>query len=173
MGFTLDASALFVLGFGDLTGAGALIDEAVDRYRASGYQEGLASGLDTRALVALATGDPDAAARDFTEAVDLCRRLGHIGGAATSLDGLAHVAERRGDPAGAVERCAAAEGLRARVGVASTPQEQEGVDTLLARLRSTLGQQSFDTAWTTGLARGLDQLEALIAPGNALRAEPL
>ena len=167
LGLTLDGSALFALGGGDLTSAGALIDEAVDHYRASGYQEGLASGLNTRALVAVATEDHDAAARDYTEAVELCRRLGHVGGVATSLDGLAHVAQHRGDLAGAVERCAAAQGLRARVGLASSPQEQENVDSLLAGLRSVLGQESFDRAWINGRSRDLDQLDALIAPSGS------
>ena len=163
LGFTLDASAVFALGTGDLRAAASLIDEAVGHYRASGYQEGVASGLNTRGQLAVAAGDHDAAEADFIEAIELCRRLGHRGGAATALDGLAHVAEHQGRRADAAEYCAAAAGLRARAGIGLTPQEQAGIDPLVGRLRAGLGDDAFAAAWARGTRRQLDDLHSLIA----------
>jgi hypothetical protein len=138
-----------------------MVDEAVDHYRASGYQEGLASGLNTRALVEVAAGDLEAAVGDFVEAVELSRRLGHVGAAATSLDGLARIAEQRRDAATATALCAAAQGLRTRAGLALSPQERAGSGTLLTQLRSALGQTHFDAAWASAFTRGLDDLSSL------------
>jgi hypothetical protein len=167
LGLTLDTSAVFKLGVGDVTIAAAMVDEAVDHYRASGYQEGLASGLNTRALVEVAAGDLEAAVGDFVEAVELSRRLGHVGAAATSLDGLARVAEQRRDAAGATALCAAAEGLRARAGLALSPQEQASVGTLIAQLRSALGRSDFEATWASAFTRSLDDLSSLTERGAA------
>ena len=156
---------MFALGTGDLSAAATLIDEAVGHYRASGYQEGLASGLNTRGQLAVAAGDFDAAETDFIEAIELCRRLGHRGGAATALDGLAHVAEHRGRLAAAVGYCAAAAGLRARAGIGMTPHEQTSIDPLLVRIRTGLGADRFDAVWASGARQQLDDLPTLIAEG--------
>ena len=164
LGFTLDASAVFALDCKELAAAATFIDEAIEHYRASGYQEGVASGLNTRGRLGVAAGDFGAAETDFAEAIDLCRRLGHLGGAATALDGLAHVAGNGRDLANAVECCAAASGLRARAGIVLMPNEQTAVDTLVGHLRSTLDPAAFEAAWASGLARRIDNLHTLVAP---------
>jgi hypothetical protein len=138
-----------------------LIGEAVDRYLASGYQEGVASGLNTRAAIGLALGNLDAAAADFEEAVALCRRLGHVGGAATSLDGLAQVAERRGEFVAAIERSAAADSLRGRAGLSLPAPEGRSHAELVERLRAAVSPATFADAWGFGASIRLDEVTQL------------
>ena len=161
LGFTLDARALFALKCGELETAAEIIGEAVSHYRASGYLEGLASGLNTQAFAAIGRGDP--ASASLAEALAACRRLGHLGGAATALAGLARVADMTGDAARAAEFCAAAATLRAQAGAGLAGPEQASLDELAGRLATQLGPAAFGDAWASGQAIRLDQAQDLAA----------
>jgi hypothetical protein len=161
LGFTLDARALFALKCGELETAAEIIGEAVSHYRASGYLEGLASGLNTQAFAAIGRGDPASASASLAEALAACRRLGHLGGAATALAGLAHVADMTGDAARAAEFCAAAATLRAQAGAGLAGPEQASLDELAGRLAAQLGPAAFGDAWASGQAIRLDQAQEL------------
>jgi predicted ATPase/DNA-binding SARP family transcriptional activator len=84
--------------FGGPFKAGALIDDALARFRALGDQWGIAAALSTRAKVAMIRGDQRAAQRDAQQSLTIFRELGDRWGQLQAIEWLG-AAVASSDPA--------------------------------------------------------------------------
>ncbi len=87
---------------GDLDGAGQLLTEAIEAYRACGDERGIASALNNLAALVLDGGDLARARSLLEESITAKRRLGDRRSLASSLVNLADAVVRDGAPASAL-----------------------------------------------------------------------
>ena len=89
---------------GDVAGAIATAEEALDRWRALGDDRGAADALRSRGRIYMFLGELDAADRDFSEALHAFRDAGDRRGEAWALQNLASIAFFRSDSERAEDR---------------------------------------------------------------------
>lgn len=87
----------------DLERSRSLFEEALERFRAAGSQEGEAACLNSLGVVMRSLGDLDQAETFFERAADLRRALGDEAGLSTTISNLGIIATDRGDLARAEE----------------------------------------------------------------------
>ncbi len=100
----------------------------------------------------LRLGRFEAGRAQLTESMALYRRLGFQDRIASCCVWLAPAPEHDGDQAFAVRLLGAAAGIRQQTGASIDWQEQDFLDELAARLRSSLGDAAYDVAFAAGEA---------------------
>ncbi|MBI2301281.1 MAG: tetratricopeptide repeat protein [Armatimonadetes bacterium] len=137
--------ASYGLAFGELAWRQGDAAEAARQFQAAlagllelGHLRGVASAHRALARVAKATADTRAARLHLAECLRINQQLGDRAALAAALEALAAV-EAEEDPAAAVRALASA----SRLGAAADP-------TLLEELRTRLGEEACDAAWSAG-----------------------
>jgi predicted ATPase/DNA-binding CsgD family transcriptional regulator len=116
---------------------------------------GTLAGL-TRARLAAARGDWSVAQQHTLAHLDVCATGGHATYIPSCLDALGEVAAGLGEHEDAARLLAAADRAREQLGVVRIPKEARHWDAIHRRLRETLGNDAYDTAYAQGVELSID-----------------
>ena len=161
---------LVELGRNNLDGAASLLSEAATVYRDNDDAWGMASSLTALGLVECDRGRLQESAASLTEAIAHWELLGMREGLAAWIAAVAALAAKSDRPERAVELYGAESAIRATVGAAQALPERARHERALAMLRRKLGDDAFDSAWTSAQAWSLE--DALEHAQSAL-SQPL
>ena len=156
------------LGVGQLVVARRWADQSV--IATGGFHRGEA--LTTRARVAIAQGEHVLAERDARDALATTIGFETWINVPGILDCLACVAAGEGNGRVAVRLFGAAEAIRRRMGLVRFQIHQPAIDSMLALLRDTLGDNDFDKEWAAGAALSLEEAIAYAQRGHGERKRP-
>ncbi len=96
------------------------------------------------------------------------QKLGHRSAVAHQLESFAFIARAQDQAERAARLFGAAAGLRARIGVPMSPQEQVEYDRELAAARARLGPDTFAAQWAAGQALTMEAaIDYAVAAGAA------
>ena len=153
---------------GDLPRASDYASEALALARREGWDWLVTMILVGYGYTALELGDRERAAALMREALELGAHRGDLVDVNTALEGLATVAFASGQSVRAARLFGAAAALRDAIVMPMAPTERAYFVPLLDRLRATIGEASFEAAWSAGraLPRELAISEALAPPST-------
>ncbi|MGH2562459.1 MAG: tetratricopeptide repeat protein, partial [Thermomicrobiales bacterium] len=149
---TLNNLGVVAYNRGDLPRAVALYEEALAIWRELDDRGGVALSLNNLAEAVRDQGDLARAAALHEESLDLRAEQGDRAGIAESIAGFAAIAAKAGKGAAAVRLYAAADALRAAIGVPFPPPDREKIDRAIASLRAGTTASAFNEAWDAGRA---------------------
>ena len=160
----------------------ALWEESLAVRRQIGDQGGVAHVLALQGSLAVRQGAYAAAIAAFHESLALRRQMGDQDGVAPIFEGLAAVGAAQGQFIPAVQLAAAADALRAALGIPPTARERTDHGRTVAMLRARLDPGAFARAWSDGQAMSLERAISLAtavrghdptsAPGSSSVAGP-
>ncbi|MBA3331401.1 MAG: tetratricopeptide repeat protein [Actinobacteria bacterium] len=159
VGAWLKTLAGLALVRGDQAQAWRLIDESLAIHRSLDDAWGISHSLSNLAFLALEAGDAKTARSLLSEALAIERKSGHQPRLASALEMAARLAAADGEPALAVRLYARAALLREIVGVHVSELGWSDLTPDIADLRSRVGEETFEKAWTRG--RAMTLLEAI------------
>jgi DNA-binding CsgD family transcriptional regulator len=162
---------LATLGQGELERATALMKEAIAVQRELDRGWALALTLTSLGLIAAASGALSRANEYFAEVLPVWRAFGSRENLADWLSGVAILAVRSQVPERAALLFGAADRLRVETGHERAFPEQAIFAQAEQRAQTTLGNDIFPRAWTTGHVLSLD--EALTEAQALLAGQPL
>jgi tetratricopeptide (TPR) repeat protein len=142
--------------------------EAYDVFQSIGDRWGMARSHADLGRLASEQNDQGGACSLFELALNEFVDLGHTRGVAIVLEGLARVAVREGDIDRALTLCAAAEGIRQRMGAPRRPAEQATIDHDLKPAWRRNDPAIASAIWAEGLRMQIDE-----ATRYALTRKPL
>lgn len=156
------SSSLTILGAvaehrGEYAQAAALHEESLAVRRARGDRGGIQSSLRILGGLAARRGAYAQAVALYTESLALARELKNTWGLAACLEGLAGLSEAMGQPERAARLFGIASALRAPIHVPPLPVDRAGYERTVARVRATLEEDIFNTAWEEGRRMTLEQ----------------
>jgi tetratricopeptide (TPR) repeat protein len=151
------------LARGDVDRVQQLYDEILDEARACEDIHLIGSTLRELARLCRMHGDPEHALTMLRESAALHLPLKDLRCACILLEDIAGVLARLGEAAGAAQMFGASEALRALIGKPLTRAQLATHDRDLASVKRQLAPESFDAAWTGGLAMTLEQAMAFAA----------
>ncbi|MCA9878921.1 MAG: tetratricopeptide repeat protein, partial [Thermomicrobiales bacterium] len=146
---------------GDLPRAIAHMEEALGYDRQIGNRDGIADSLGNLASLVAETGDLARAAQLDGEALEIRQDLGDRVSLAYSLESIGGTAARAERWAEATQMFGAANALREQISAPLPPAETEKYESGLDLCRAGLSGESFDHAWATGRALGLEDATGL------------
>jgi DNA-binding CsgD family transcriptional regulator/tetratricopeptide (TPR) repeat protein len=164
----LNNLALLASSQGDPEGARVRLKEALVQARGTGDSFLTAQISDSLAWVTFRCGDYSDARRHYQEGITIAMEFEDPFTIANGLEGVALLEFAEGHAADAVRLMAHAKGLRAAVGMESTPDWGLEVDGALRAARAKLGRQAADAAWRQGGAWTVEEA-VRIATGAAAR----
>jgi predicted ATPase/class 3 adenylate cyclase/DNA-binding CsgD family transcriptional regulator len=167
-GVVLYPRAEAALARGDLAVAHRFADEAVSTTR--GWH--LASAQRTRARVALAQRDFEQAERDAYAALACAADLRAYLGVADTLECVARLAVQSESHAEAARLLGAAEATRRRGRLVRFKAYDADYESTVATLRSSMGQDDFDSAWAEGAELATEEAIAYAQRGRGERKRP-
>lgn len=136
---------------GELDRAMSLLEEALTLNRTmTRLRMGAAWTLRNLGGVALLCGDTRAATAYFEESLILRQEMRQLAGMAWAIEGLAEVAIQHNDRPRAVRLLGAAAGLRTTAGAEMDEPDRIRFSEILAELRTSLGQATFESLWSAG-----------------------
>ena len=144
---------------GDPALAVELADEAVAGWRRAGYLWGIAQALGTAADAACELGNLTRAARLYDETLLLWLDSDDGRGIAGTLAGIAGVVHRRGQSERAARLLGAAWGVAEALGVRYLAHHVHA-ERVLEAVRTRLGDEAFEAAWSDGHALAIEQAVA-------------
>jgi predicted ATPase/DNA-binding CsgD family transcriptional regulator/Tfp pilus assembly protein PilF len=168
VGLALNNLGVIAYDQGEVAHASALYDEALRVFRALDDRLNAALTLYNLGEAVRDQGDLKRAAALFDESLTTRAEQGERSGVAECLIGLASLAARARLGERGVRLLAAADAIRAALGVPLSPQHREQQDRLLTGLRRGLTADAFNAAWAAGAALTLAEAVAL---GGAAAAE--
>jgi len=129
-------------------------EDALALFREVGDVRSVATCLSSIGMMVLAEGDSERAAALFEEGLLLQRELKYKTAIFYDLMGMVGVAALRGQPARVAKLMGTSEALREKLGLSVTPLDDPCYDYqgYLAAARATLGQTTFEAAWSEGQA---------------------
>lgn len=144
--------------------------EAIERQRALGYAWALGDTLRILGDALYESGELDQALTAYRESVEITRNEGDRRFLTNALAGIANIATALRQPIRAVRLYAAVDRVRTEIGAGLEIWQRERYDRALARARSTLSGDRFDTEWGTGASLPLEQVisEALTIPEESM-----
>jgi non-specific serine/threonine protein kinase len=144
------------------------LNESLALFQGLGERRTMPYTLNNLGQLAWRQGDRARAASLLNEGLSLSRDLGSQLAVVHSLAGLANVAASGAMPNGAARLLGAAQAVRTMIGSPISPVDRPAIDTTTARLRRSLGDATFESAYASGATLSL---EAAIATGLAFVAE--
>lgn len=141
----------------DFAEASRFYHEGYEAFRRAGDRWGIARSLADLGRLASEKNDQKGARSLFETALRVFAELGHIRGIARVMEGLACVAVREGNRDKAVTLCAAAEGLRQRVGAPKRPAETAQLAHILEPARRDRDQAAIDALCAEGFHMPLEE----------------
>jgi len=143
---------------GDQAGARQYLVEALDRFTALSFPEGIGWAQDLLGRVDLTAGHLPSAAERLRASLALHRRVGDRWRAASVLEALAEARRRTGDPAHATALLGAADVIRREIGAPTPACELPARRSTESALRASLATPAFDRAYRFGTRTPLDDL---------------
>lgn len=156
LGASLLNLGIATIGDSSSDDAVVLLEDAASTFRRIGDERFHARCLGYLGLAALVDRDVDRARNRLVDSLRAFAALSDPSGTAEGLTGLAAVAALAGAPERAAELAGAAERLRESTGGRILPVERRIVDRHLDAARHTVASSAWETAWTAGRARRLD-----------------
>ena len=142
---------------GDLEQAKLLTERNLAEIEEHGAEDfGAAFCLYNLGRFALLEGDSMRARSLFTRSLDRFFAVGDLGKLAWSLEAVAAANEQCGQSEVAAHLYAAADALRSRFGVPLPPGERQDNEQAIAAVRNSLGEPTFDAAWTVGATYSIE-----------------
>ena len=141
----------------DFAEASRLYHAGYDVFQGLGEQWGIARSLTDLGHLASEQNDLEGARALLKRALRTFAGLGHTRGVARVLEELACVAVREQDLEHALTLCAAAEGLRQRMGTAKRQAEQARLDHIIEPAWRDIDQSTSSAIWAQGLRMPLEQ----------------
>jgi predicted ATPase len=141
----------------DFAGASRLYHAGYDVFRGLGDRWGIARSLTDLGRLASEQDDHEDARALLEQALRMFAELGHTRGVASVLEELACAAIREENLEHALTLCAAAEGLRQRIGALKRQAERARLDRILERARRDIDESRCRAVWIQGLRMPLDQ----------------
>ena len=151
----------------DYEGGVAIYEESLEAAQRAEHREYLAGALLGLGDMNLRLGRYEAGRAQLTECMALYRRLGFQDRIASCCVWLAPAPEHDGDFAFAARLVGAAAGIRRQTGASIDWQEQEFLDELVERLRSSLGDGPYAAAFAAGDAAPDAVVEEVLASAAA------
>ena len=142
----------------DFGEAGRLYREGCEVFHTIGDRWGIARSFVDLGRLATEQHDQNTARSLLEQALKTFVELRHLRGVARTLEELARVAIRTGDLDRALTLCAAAEGLRQRVGAPKRPAERADLDRALESAWRERDPATARAIWTEGLRMPLEQI---------------
>jgi tetratricopeptide (TPR) repeat protein len=151
---------------GDPAGAMGLLRDGLAGFSSLNNKWGMGMALHALGLAATRQGDLAQAAAWFQQGLAIRHELGERSGLPECLEGLATVAIGQARPDRAARLLAAAQALRASIGVPLPPVDRPAVEAAVQAARAALGDAAYDAAWSAWQALSLDEVvaEALAEP---------
>ena len=162
------ASAVAALARGDLVAARQWADQAVTM--ATSYF--LSAALLARARVAIAQGQPEQGERDAHDALACAADVEAYLPIPDILECLAGLAGQAASHREAVRLFGAAQAIRERMGAVRFKIHDVGYEALVAVLRTSMGEQDFESAWAEGAGLSTDEAIAYAQRGRGERKRP-
>jgi DNA-binding CsgD family transcriptional regulator len=156
---------------GDLDAARDHADRAVALARSLEMFNVLAEAIDESATL-IATDDPEQAETLSHEALAIRVQHSLRTFYPDSLDALARLAQRAGSHVEAARLYAASDTARAAIGYPRPPIDHAAHDAAVSGLRTVLGADEFDAAWSEGAALSLDDAVAYASRARGIRSRP-
>lgn len=146
---------------GDDDRAAELITEVIERARTQQFWVALAFGLNLMSRIARDRGNLQDARAMYLESLQIAWKLRHrVTVAFILLDGAA-LATAGDQPERAARLLGAAESLREAIGLPHAPSVSHatgtGYDAMVTRIRASLGEQKFTSAWNSGRSMSIEQ----------------
>ena len=158
---------------GHLEAARGALNESIALFSEVGDQDQMAAALRNLGRVAAAQGEHAEARRLIGESLAVNRRIGDRRGDAASAVALAAILAGHDRPREAARLAGSAMASLARHGVTTLiPMEQVLYESLVAALRSSLGEAAFTAAWSTGQSIALDEALAPALDEAGASAQP-
>jgi predicted ATPase/class 3 adenylate cyclase len=142
---------------GDHIRATTLLDEGLAISRTLGDGRLIGQSLRILGRVAFDEGDCSRAEALLKESLEVYRELGDRANTLVAMEGLAGVAYRQEQPVRAARLFGAAHALREVLGVPRPPADRASHASMLAAVRTRLGDVAFNGAWEEGRALAPDQ----------------
>jgi tetratricopeptide (TPR) repeat protein len=143
---------------GDIPGARALLTEALEQYRALGFQMWIAVALAWLGIMSHDEGDIAAARSQLGEGLTLLHAIGARGSIALPLEAFASLSSALAGPPEAARLFGAAERLREDIELPLTVVERDRYERHVAAVRSAMRDDAmFAAAWAEGRAWTLDE----------------
>jgi len=161
-------SAQAALLGGDLVAARRWADDAVTT--PTGWY--LAWALTSRARVAIAQGEPEQGERDAHDALACAADVEAYLPIPDILECLAGLAGQAASHREAVRLFGAAQAIRERMGAVRFKIHDVGYEALVAVLRTSMGEQDFESAWAEGAGLSTDEAIAYAQRGRGERKRP-
>jgi predicted ATPase/class 3 adenylate cyclase len=149
---------------GDYARATLLLEEGLAMSRTLGDGRLIGASLRILGRVAFDQGDYSGAQALLKENLEVCRVLGDRTGTMAAMEGLAGVAYRQEQPVRAAQLFGAAHALREVLGVPKPPADRASHESIVAAVRTRLGEVAFTAAWEQGRTLSPDQALAWV-PG--------
>jgi len=146
---------------GDLELAERSFRGSLERFSRIGARRSIAAALCSLGEVLQVQGHTDEARRLQLESLDIDSALGNRVGMTTSLRALAAAEHSRGDSRRAATLLAAVAAGIEQLGTPMPPNQHEPYERLLADIRETLGEESYDLHWRTGAVMSLESAAEL------------
>jgi predicted ATPase/class 3 adenylate cyclase/DNA-binding CsgD family transcriptional regulator len=167
-GANTNPMAEVALARGDLITAGRWAEQEVSA--STGWH--LARALTTRARIAIAKGEPEQAERDAHKALACAAEHEALLAVPDILECLGQLALDSGVHRDAARLFGAANEFRQQIGVVRFRVYDADYDRAVAALLDTLGNKTFDEAWTEGAGLSLDEAIAYVRRGRGERKRP-
>lgn len=165
--FALATLGQLALSEGEVSKADHIQHEALEHAQAVESEHMIGIALNQLGFVALTQQDLDLARSRFAQSARLHQHVRDREGLAYSLDGLAAVALAGDKPELAAKAIGAADAIRKTIGVAPWPMMRALRDPLIARIKTSLGDDAFTSARTAGSEIDPDHaVEELLAPAT-------
>jgi predicted ATPase len=156
VGWSLNHLGDVALGENKFGEASHFYRQGHDVFRRIGNRWGVARSFADLAYLASEQNDQEGARASFVQALQTFIDLGHTRGVARALEGLACVAVRQGDVNEALVLCAAAEGIRQRVGAPQRPAERAKLERILEPGWRARDQPASNAIWAESLRMPLE-----------------
>ena len=154
---TLSNLGVIAYDRGDHGTARALFEQSLAIQRELGSKQGVAIALVNLGPLACETGDYAASRIYLTECLTILKEIRYKYVTVYALGGCALLSRHLNQAGRAARLWAAAEALRATIGLPLPPDEREVYDRNLTAVREALGDEVFATAWAEGLAMTFEQ----------------
>lgn len=157
VGWSLNHLGDVALGANEFEEASRCYRAGYDVFRRTENSWGIARSLADLGRLASEQNDQESARSLFGQALGRFIDLRHTRGVAAVLEGLACVAVREGDLDGALMLCAAAAGIRRRVGAQQRPADRIKLDRVLAPARRNGDPLAIEAIWSEGLRMSVEE----------------
>jgi ATP/maltotriose-dependent transcriptional regulator MalT len=135
---------------GDVARARSLLEESLTLFQEIGDRGSMAQLFFSQGFISLGQGDYATARTLMEQSLEIAKELDRKWDIALGLEGLAAVVAAQGEPVRAVWLISTSQALREAIGVSLPSLSQAMHEFTITSVRTHLGEQAFNAAWTQG-----------------------